>query len=97
MKIPILIEAAGVRFRASTGELFVARAEGDSPEEALELMKRQIEHRVQGARIEMFELPNGENPWLAGAGMLRDEPLFDDWQQAMADYRREANQRADAP
>ena len=97
MKIPILIEAAGERFRASAGEPFVAHVEGDSPEEALELMKRQIEHRVQGARIAMLDLPNGGNPWLDGAGMLRDEPLFDEWQQAMADYRRESNMCGDTP
>src|SRR5580700_1133680 len=29
------------------------------------------------------------NPWLEGAGMFRDDPLFDDWQQAIAEYRRE--------
>ena len=99
MKIPVLIEATvGQRYRASAGEPFVASVEGDSPEAALQMMREQIELRVaQGALIATLDLPNGENPWLEGVGMFRDEPLFDEWKQAMADYRREANQRVDAP
>jgi hypothetical protein len=99
MKIPILIEATpDERYRASAGAPFVASVEGDSPEAALEMMKQQLEHRVaQGARIATVDLSNGDNPWLHGFGMFRDEPLFDDWQQAMTEYRREANQRTDAP
>lgn len=31
------------------------------------------------------------NPWLDGAGMFRDDPLFDDWQRAIAEYRRETD------
>jgi hypothetical protein len=37
------------------------------------------------------------NPWLEGAGMFRDDPLFDDWQRAIAEYRREVDANPDAP
>jgi hypothetical protein len=37
------------------------------------------------------------NPWLSGAGMFRDDPLFDEWQRAIAEYRREVDGIADAP
>jgi hypothetical protein len=58
-------------------------------------LKQLIDDRVaQGARIAAFELSDGENPWRDGVGMFRDEPLFDDWQQAIADYRREAARQA---
>ena len=61
-------------------------------------MKQLINDRVaQGARIAALDLPNGANPWLDGAGMFRDDPLFDDWQGVIADYRRKANQIADTP
>lgn len=43
------------------------------------------------------DLPLQANPWLAGAGMFRDDPLFDDWQQAISEYRREVDGSADAP
>ena len=42
-------------------------------------------------------LPPQGNPWLEGAGIFRDDPFFDDWQQAIAEYRREAERGADAP
>ena len=29
-----------------------------------------------------------ENPWTAVTGMFRDEPLFDEWQKVIAEYRR---------
>lgn len=37
-----------------------------------------------------------ENPWLKGAGMFRDAPLFEEWQRAIAEYRREVD-RSNAP
>lgn len=99
MKIPILIEVTSdERYRATGCEPFVGSVEADSPEAVLEKMKQLIDHRVaQGARIAALDLPDGGNPWLDGAGMFRDEPLFDAWQQAIANYRRQANRLADAP
>ena len=99
MKIPILIEATSEqRYRATGGEPFVDSVEAETPEAALEKMKQLIDDRVaQGACIAALDLPDGANPWLEGAGMFRDDPLFDDWQRAIADYRREANHIADAP
>ncbi len=43
------------------------------------------------------DLPQRANPWLSGAGMFRDDPLFDEWQRAIAEYRREVDGIADAP
>jgi hypothetical protein len=43
------------------------------------------------------DLPQHANPWLAGAGMFRDDPLFDEWQRAIAEYRRELDSIADGP
>jgi hypothetical protein len=55
------------------------------------------DHVARVERIAATELPDGGNPWLSGASMFRDDPLFDDWQRAIANYRREANESADAP
>ncbi len=99
MKIPILIEVTSEqRYRAISGEPFVGSVEAETPEAALEKMKHLIDNRIaQGARIVALDLPDDANPWLEGVGMFRDDPLFDDWQRAIADYRREANHMADAP
>ena len=37
------------------------------------------------------------NPWLEGVAMFRDDPLYDDWQHAIAEYRREADRGGDSP
>jgi hypothetical protein len=99
MKIPILIEATSEQcYRAMGGEPFAGSVEAATPEAALEKMKKLIDDRVaQGTRIVVVDLPDVANPWLEGAGMFRDDPLCDDWQRAIADYRREANQIVDAP
>jgi hypothetical protein len=99
MKIPILIEPTSEhRYRARGGEPFVVSVEAETPEAALEKMKGLIADRVQhGAVIAELDLPSGENPWLEGAGMFRNDPWFDDWQQAIAENRRQIDQAADAP
>lgn len=99
MKIPVLIEPTeGHRYRAVGGEPFVGSVEADTPEAALEQVRQLIAARVaQGARITAVEVPDGTNPWLDGAAMFREDPLFDDWQQAIADYRRQANENEDIP
>ena len=51
----------------------------------------------KGALVAALELPEGANPWLDGAGMFQDDPLFDDWQRAIADRRREVDESADTP
>jgi hypothetical protein len=99
MKIPVLVEPiAGERYRATGSELFLGTVEGETPEAALVKMKERIEERLsQGARITMLDVQETANPWLDGVGMFRDDPLFDDWQQAITQYRAEANQRVDVP
>ena len=99
MKIPILIEpTAERRYRATGGEPFVASVEAETAEAAVEKMKDLIADRVEhGAVIAELELPCSENPWLDGAGMFRNDPFFDDWQQAIADHRRQIDQAVDTP
>ena len=66
MKIPILIEVTeDHRFRATGGEPFAAAVEADTPEAALDKMRRGVVERMaQGARIAALDLPGGSNPWL---------------------------------
>jgi len=99
MKIPILIEPISEqRYRATGSEPFVGSVEAESADAALAKLKQRIDDRLsQGARIAALDLPQGANPWLDGTGMFRDDPLFDEWQRAIAEYRREANQTAETP
>ncbi len=99
MRIPILIEPiSDDRYRATGSEPFVGSVEAETPDAALAKMRQLIVDRLsRGACIAALDLPHVANPWLEGAAIFRDDPLFDDWQQAIADYRRDANQSADAP
>ena len=96
MKIPILIETIeDQRFRASGGEPFAGAVEADTPEAALDELKKGIVARVtRGGRIEALDIPDDWNPWHEGFGMFRDDPLFHDWQQAISDNRRIVDDRA---
>ena len=99
MKIPILIEPiAGKRFRATGGQPFGETAEADTAEAALAAVQQLIRDRVaQGAMIASVDLNGGANPWLAGAGMFKDDAMFADWQQAIAENRKALDETAAAP
>ena len=99
MKIPILIEVTeDHRFRATGGEPFTAAVEADTPEAALDKMRRGVlERMAQGGRIAALDLPSGSNPWLQVFGMFQDDPLFDEWQQAINDNRRIVNDSPSLP
>ncbi len=99
MKIPILIEATSEQsYRATGGQPFAGSVEAGTPEAALEKMRQMIDQRLaRGARIVSLEFSGDVNPWLDGAGMFRDDPFFDDWQQAITNYRRKANEQDDSP
>jgi hypothetical protein len=34
-----------------------------------------------------------DNPWLAKAGMFADDPIWDNFLKAMADYRRQLDEK----
>ena len=90
MKIPILIEATeDQRFRATGGGPFTGSVEADTPKAALDEMKNWIVACFErGGRIEVVDVPDASDPWREGFGMFRDDPLYDDWQEAIGDNRR---------
>lgn len=89
MHLTILLEPAdGQRYRASSGPPLGLEAEGDSREEALGNLRDQIEHKIRsGVEILTLEVDTAGHPWKQFAGTLKDEPLFEEWVQAMAQYR----------
>jgi hypothetical protein len=100
MNIPVLIEPiADHGFRAIGGLPFEITAEGATQEEALGRLRTEIERRMaSGAIVVPLELtPAQEHPWAEGAGMFQENPLFDEWQQAISEYRLQADQDAEVP
>jgi hypothetical protein len=98
MQIPVLIEPAGENgFRASTQWPFAVTAEGPTRDDALRRLNEQIEARmVPGAEIVWMDASTVEHPLAKFAGRLKDDPLFDEWIEAMAEYRRSVDEDPDA-
>ena len=86
MDIPVLIEPLDAgRFRARTGEPLNLTAEADTAEAALADVRRQWQAR-QAAGVRMDKLDDG-NPLAALSGCMKDSPRFDEWVEAIKEYR----------
>ena len=95
MKIPILVEPIeNAGYRATSGPPLAASAEGATRDEALARLREEINRRMPEAAIVMpLDITTTEeNPWLAMAGMFRNNRLFDEWQAAIEEYRRKVDE-----
>jgi hypothetical protein len=91
MRIPVLIErVAGNGFRAHGGEPLSLSAEGTTRAEAVARLKGLIAERLSlGAELISLDL-EGDEPQLAPLpGWSEDDPLLDEWQQVVEDFRRQ--------
>ena len=97
MDIPVLIEKVGTNgFRAKTGEPLALMSEGATREEALQKLATLVQNRIF-AGAEMTTLNVGEHPLARFAGMFKDNPLMEEWQQAMEEHRQKADQEEGLP
>ena len=99
MKIPILIEPLSEhRFRAS-GAAWDISAEGQTSEEALDRLRQEMQQRLtRGSRVTFLDteqLGPSEHPLARFAGCMKDEPLYDEWQVAVSEYRANCEQDGD--
>ena len=99
MQIPVLIEPVGTQgYRVSTGQPLGLSAEGATREEAMDHLRLAMNARLsEGAEIATLELTHPEHSLNRYAGMFKDNPLFQSWQQAIVDYRRQADEAAEGP
>jgi hypothetical protein len=98
MQIPVLVEpVAGNGYRAVGAGLAPLSTEGATAEEALQRLRELLDSRLAaGARLVALEVPSA-NPWEQMAGMYRDDPLFDEWQRAMREYRQQVEEDPGSP
>jgi hypothetical protein len=101
LQIPILIEpVAGNGFRSRGGEPFALSAEGATPAEVLAKLREQLEVRLrEGAELLSLDVPErfARDPWVGCAGMFKDDPYFEEWQQAIAENRRKIEEDTEIP
>ena len=99
MKIPVLIEPiSDHRYRAS-GAAWEMSAEGQTSEEALERLRKEVQQRLShGSQVTFLDTEQlvpgqpGEHPLARFAGCMKDDPLYDEWQAAVAEYRESCDQ-----
>jgi hypothetical protein len=97
MQIPVWIEPKpDSGFRAISGLPLALTADGLTEAEALSRLQELIHDRLDwGGRLFILEAPEtteAERPWMQFAGDLKEEPLFDVWQEAIRDYRRQIDE-----
>jgi predicted RNase H-like HicB family nuclease len=99
MEIPVLIEPVAENgFRARAVEPFSMTAEAGTRDAALQKLRELIEARLaDGAEIVPLQVPAPEHPLARFAGMFKDDPYFDDWQRAIAEYRRQVEEDPEIP
>jgi predicted RNase H-like HicB family nuclease len=75
-------------------------AQGTTREEALRNVQATVEDLLAKGEIVTLEVNpprtrpmEQPNPWLERAGLFRDDPHWDEFQEAIADYRREVDAR----
>jgi hypothetical protein len=99
MRISVLIEPVpGNGYRARGGEPVALEAEGATRDAALRKLRALIDERVAaGMEIVFIDLPDRDSPhtWLPYAGMFRGDPLIEEWKEAMAENRRQADANHD--
>jgi hypothetical protein len=96
-RIPLLVEQVpGNGFRAYGGEPLALSAEGTTRVEAISRLKGLIAERLKaGAELISLDLDTGEHPLAPLPGWSKDDSLFDEWQEAIADYRRQVEDDPD--
>jgi predicted RNase H-like HicB family nuclease len=93
VEIPVLIEPNDSNgYRVTCGEPLALTAEGRTKAEAMQKMRELLQKRLHaGAELGALEIGPKPNPWMKYAGWLKDDPLFDEWQKEMEEYRREVD------
>lgn len=95
MRIHVLVEQVdGGGYRARGGEPFGISAEGPTPAKAIQKLQEVIQEKLRnGAQLTHIEIPVRENPFLPFQGMYdKDDPMIQEWEQAMKDYRRQVEE-----
>jgi len=99
MEIPVLLERLpGGGFQARSGDPLNLTTQGDSPAVALRKLRELIDIRINSGTVLMsLEVPSSPPSPHPGAGIYRDEPLFDAWRAAIDEYRQEIENDPDIP
>jgi hypothetical protein len=90
MKVSVLLEPInGNGYRATGAEPLAVTVEAATRDEALAKFKEQFQERLRnGAELITLDIGPSNHPWMEFAGMFKDDPMLEEWKEAMADYRQ---------
>jgi hypothetical protein len=75
---------------------FALSARDATREEALAKLRAKIQTRLKnGTEIVGLEIDPRPHPLAEFVGMFKDDPMFDDWQRAIVEYRRQVDNDPD--
>jgi hypothetical protein len=97
MRIPVLVESdSGNGFRARGGEPLTLSAEGTTRDEAIARLKHMIEDRLAvGVELISLDVESGGSSLAPAPEWSEDDPLLDEWQEAVESYRRQVEDDPD--
>ena len=93
MEFYILTEPVeGVGFSARSNLPWDITTTAPTRREAEKELRRLIDDRFKaGAEIVTINIPTGDHPLAGMIGMLKDDPLLNSWNEAMAEWRRRSD------
>src|SRR5437016_1387586 len=99
MEIPVLVEPLPEGgFRARSADPLGLTAQGDTPDAAVHQLRDLIEARAaSGAILTTIDVPIPKYGPHPGAGIYRDEPLFDRWKAEIEAYRQQVEDDPNRP
>jgi predicted RNase H-like HicB family nuclease len=72
-------------------------AVGDTEEHAIDSLRQVLSDRLTHSKVLQLEIPQqfeqpivaSDNPWIKFAGVFKDDPMFDEMLESIAEYRQE--------
>jgi hypothetical protein len=90
MELPVLVTQQPNGFRAATGGPLDLSAEGATPDAAIAALRAAVVAKLQDGQVRTLVVSDTEITATA-ARRLGESALFEDWVQAVEEYRREHN------
>lgn len=100
VEVHVIIEPVngnGYRVTGAGGLSVGLTSEGATVAEAVERLAEQVRTRVRaGARLTELNVAAGAAPWTQDAGYLREERIFEEWREAIEEYRHKLDEDSEA-
>lgn len=91
MDIPVVVEPCSTGFRARTGGPLDLTADGPTADAAMAALRGLVAARARaGTPLRTLSVADVDSI-LAAARQLRENPMYEEFEQAVADYRSEHN------